>query len=63
MNCGHHEDAHTVDLDFEGPPGCDVEVSDHGNLDCLCRGLRLCAACEGDPEAHDLHVCPRGESG
>jgi hypothetical protein len=23
--------------------------------------LRLCAACEGDPEAHDMHVCGRDE--
>jgi hypothetical protein len=23
-------------------------------------GLRLCAACDGDPEAHGLHVCSAG---
>jgi hypothetical protein len=45
LNCGHHEDAHLLDED--------------GDLDCRCPGLRLCAACEGDPEAHDLHVCGR----
>lgn len=51
LNCGHHESNH----DTAG--WCEVEISDHGILDCECARLRLCAACLGDPEAHDLHVC------
>jgi hypothetical protein len=59
LNCGHHEDAHL--LDEEGVPSvCVHEVCDHGDMDCSCEGLRLCAACEGDPEALDRHVCARG---
>lgn len=52
--CGHHESAHV-----KGEGWCETEVSDYGNLDCQCPRLRLCAACEGDPEALDLHVCGR----
>jgi hypothetical protein len=59
LRCGHHEDAHVLDLDFEGTRRCETEVRDYGEMDCSCPGLRLCAACEGDPEAHDLHVCGR----
>lgn len=51
LRCGHHRDAH----DCGG--SCEVEVSDYGALDCWCDELRLCAACEGDPEAHGMHVC------
>jgi hypothetical protein len=51
--CGHHEDGHRRD------GSCEHEVRDYGDLDCSCPGLRLCAACEGDPEAHDMHVCGR----
>lgn len=52
IRCGHHEDAHVlVGL------RCEVEVRDYGEMDCQCTGLKLCAACEGDPEAHGLHVC------
>lgn len=54
LNCGHHEDAHVADEGW-----CETEISDWGVLDCQCPGLRLCAACEGDPEAHGLHVCGR----
>jgi hypothetical protein len=64
LNCGHHEDAH-ADL-FEEADGallCTTEVSDYGVLDCECPGLRLCAACEGDPEALDLHICARAAGG
>jgi len=58
LNCGHHEDCHGwPEAGSYAPRLCDVEVSDHGRLDCGCLGLRLCAACEGDPEAHDMHVC------
>lgn len=57
--CGHHEDGHGFNEDPLAPRLCDYEVSDHGVLDCQCPGLRLCAACEGDPEAHDMHVCGR----
>lgn len=53
MACFHHEDAHRED------GSCETEVSDYGVLDCACSGLKLCAACCGDPEAHDLHVCGR----
>ena len=62
LNCGHHEDAHGHGLPLE-PRLCDHEVSDYGDMDCSCPGLRLCAACEGDPEAHGLHICgrPHGE--
>lgn len=59
LTCGHHEDTHLIGED--GTTACDTEVSDHGVLDCECPNLRLCAACEGDPEALDLHVCGRGE--
>lgn len=55
LNCGHSPDAH----DDQGV--CEVEVSDYGNLDCSCDGLRMCAACDGDPEAHGLHVCGRDQ--
>lgn len=55
LNCGHHEDAHG----YPEPRYCDTEVQDYGEMDCSCAGLKLCAACEGDPEAHDLHVCGR----
>jgi hypothetical protein len=48
--CGHPMSCH-------GQDGCEVEVSDYGVLDCSCE--RVCAACVGDPEAHDLHVCGR----
>src|SRR5215831_21024913 len=58
LECGHHEDHHMLGED--GKMLCDTEVRDYGTLDCSCPGLRLCAACEGDPEAHDLHVCARG---
>lgn len=58
LNCGHHEDAHGFGEPDE-PRLCDTEVSDYGVLDCACPGLRLCAACEGDPEAYDLHICGR----
>lgn len=54
LRCAHHEDAHTRD-----GGRCETEVSDYGDLDCSCPGLKLCAACEGDPEAHDRHVCGR----
>lgn len=56
LNCGHAEDAHDVRVP---PHVCDVEVRDYGDTDCSCPGLRLCAACEGDPEAHGMHVCGR----
>ena len=59
LNCGHHEDAHGFPDGAGEPRLCDTEVSDYGDLDCRCSGLRLCAACEGEPEAHDLHVCGR----
>jgi hypothetical protein len=61
LSCGHHEDAHGWPGHDEpnAPRLCDTEVSDYGNLDCQCSGLRLCAACEGDPEAHGMHVCGR----
>lgn len=61
LNCAHHEDGHL--LDDEGGTVCDTEVSDYGVLDCDCPELVLCAACEGDPEAHDLHICPRAGNG
>lgn len=54
LNCGHYEDAHDEREGF-----CDTEVSDYGDLDCRCPRLRLCAACEGDPEAHGMHICGR----
>lgn len=52
LNCGHAEAAHDRGW-------CDHEVQDYGNMDCGCTKLKLCAACEGDPEAHGLHVCGR----
>ena len=58
LNCGHSEHAHLFDEDGVESV-CDTEVRDYGDMDCACPGLRLCAACEGDPEAHGLHVCGR----
>jgi hypothetical protein len=52
LACAHHESGH-----IDGY--CDTEVKDYGEMDCQCRGLRLCAACEGDPEAHGRHICGR----
>lgn len=46
LNCLHHAEAH-------GPDGfCDTEVSDYGELDCRCPGLRLCPGCEEPPARH-----------
>lgn len=52
LNCGHTEEAHRTGR-------CDHEIRDYGDMDCNCITLKLCAACEGDPEAHDIHVCGR----
>lgn len=59
LRCGHHEDAHGFSDDPNAPRLCDTEVRDYGDMDCSCPGLRLCAACEGDPEALGMHVCGR----
>lgn len=58
LNCGHSPDSHA---DYTG--ACEVEISDYGNLDCMCDGLRMCAACDGDPEAHGVHICGRPHGG
>lgn len=52
LTCRHHEDDHHPVDGF-----CEIQAGDHEG--CPCDRLALCAACEGDPEAHDLHVCGR----
>lgn len=50
LNCGCHEGSHVTDP---------TDVFERLCLDCECQSLRICGACDGDPEAHDLHVCGR----